>query len=323
MTVRTRFAPSPTGDLHLGGAWTALASWVVARRWASVPDGANGSGRASGSDGASVGSSTLRFEDLDVARVVTGSRERIEDDLRWLGLDWDEEAVLQSERGALYEEAVATLAARGLVYPCDCSRAEIARAASAPHEGEEAVYPGFCRDRDPARPMKRPPALRVRVPEEVVAYEDGAVGLVTQDLAREVGDFVLRRGDGVFAYQLAVVVDDAAMRITDVVRGADLVGSTPRQIWLGRALGVTPPRYVHVPLVVAPGGARLEKRTPGATVRALRDAGVSAPSVVAALAEGLGLWPDRTPASATDVARAACGHPIAWRRGPWSIPVEW
>ncbi len=310
MTVRTRFAPSPTGDLHLGGAWTALASWVVARRSPSASGGADGA-------------STLRVEDLDVARVVAGSRARIEDDLRWLGLDWDEEAVVQSERRALYEQAVATLAARGLVYPCDCSRTEIARVASAPHEGEEAVYPGFCRDRDPARPMKRPPALRVRVPEEAVAYEDGAVGLVTQDLAREVGDFVLRRGDGVFAYQLAVVVDDAAMRITDVVRGADLVGSTPRQIWLARALGVTPPRYVHVPLVVAPDGARLEKRTPGATVRSLRDAGVSARSVVAALAEGLGLWPDRTPASAIDVARAASGHAIAWPRGPWSIPAGW
>jgi glutamyl-tRNA synthetase len=314
VTVRTRFAPSPTGDLHLGGAWTALASWVVARRSACAPGG---------TDGTSPGASTLRFEDLDVARVVSGSRARIEDDLGWLGLDWDEEPVLQSEQSALYERAVATLAAQGRVYPCDCSRAEIARAASAPHEGEEAVYPGFCRDRDPARPMKRPPALRVRVPDEVVSYEDGAVGLVSQDLARDVGDFVLRRGDGVFAYQLAVVVDDAAMRISDVVRGADLVGSTPRQIWLARALGVTPPRYVHVPLVVAPDGARLEKRTAGATVRALRDAGVSARSVVGALAEGLGLWPHRTPASAIEVARAASGHPIAWRRGPWSFPAVW
>jgi glutamyl-tRNA synthetase len=304
VTVRTRFAPSPTGDLHLGGAWTALASWVVARR---APEGA----------------SLLRFEDLDLARVVPGSRGRIEEDLLWLGLDWDEAPVAQSERSAHYEQAVATLAARGLVYPCDCSRAEIARAASAPHEGEEAVYPGFCRDRDPSRPMKRPPAIRVRAPDEIVAYEDGAVGRVTQDLAREVGDFVLRRGDGVFAYQLAVVVDDAAMGVTDVVRGADLVASTPRQIWLARALGLPSPRYVHVPLVVAPDGTRLEKRTHGATVRALRDAGVPARTILGALARGLGLSPGDAPASAIDIARASAGRTIEWARSPWPIPGAW
>jgi glutamyl-tRNA synthetase len=304
VTVRTRFAPSPTGDLHLGGAWTALASWVVARR---SPGGA----------------SLLRFEDLDRARAVPGSRARIEEDLLWLGLDWDEEPVEQSGRSSLYERAVATLAARGLVYPCDCSRAEIARAASAPHEGEEALYPGFCRDRDPSRPMKRPPAIRVRAPAEVIAYEDGAVGRVTQDLAREVGDFVLRRGDGVFAYQLAVVVDDAAMGVTDVVRGADLVASTPRQIWLAQVLGLPLPRYVHVPLVVAPDGTRLEKRTHGATVRALRDAAVPATAVLGALARGLGLQPGGAPASAIDIARASAGEPIEWARSPWPIPVAW
>ena len=227
MAVRTRFAPSPTGDLHLGGAWTALASWVVARREAG-------------------GRCVLRVEDLDPPRVVAGSEARIAEDLRWLGLGWDEEAPRQSVRTAAYEAALAKLAAAGLVYPCDCSRAEIARAASAPHAGEETVYPGTCREADPGREMKRAPALRVRVPDAVVAYEDEAVGHVEQNLRREVGDFVLRRGDGVFAYQLAVVVDDAAQGITDVVRGADLVSSTPRQIWLGRALGLPVPRFTHV-----------------------------------------------------------------------------
>ena len=304
MTVRTRFAPSPTGDLHLGGAWTALASWVVARRAGGV--------------------CTLRVEDLDAARARAGSRERIEEDLLWLGLDWDEEPVLQSERGSLYEGAVTTLEAQGLVYPCDCSRAEIARAASAPHEGEEAVYPGFCRDRDPSRSMKRPPALRVRAADEVVAYDDGAVGPVAQHLARDVGDFVLRRGDGVFAYQLAAVVDDAAMGITDVVRGADLVGSTPRQIGLARALGIPSRRYVHVPLVVGPDGSRLEKRTPRATVRALREAGVTAPSIVGVLAHGLGLTSSRDPISAIDLARSFdAARPIAWSRDRWPIPTAW
>src|SRR5262249_12879359 len=152
-------------------------------------------------------SHVLRVEDLDTPRVVSGSEARILDDLRWLGLDWDEGPVRQSTRSARYEEAIATLAARGLVYPCDCSRAEIACVASAPDPGEAAVCPGLCRDLDAARPMKRPPALRVRVPDEAIAYVDAVVGPVTQNLAREVGDFVLRRGDGVFAYQLAVVVD--------------------------------------------------------------------------------------------------------------------
>src|SRR5258708_1442103 len=180
--VRTRFAPSPTGDLHLGGAWTALASWVLARR--------------------AGGTHVLRIEDIDTPRVVAGSQARIEGDLRWLGLDWDEGPLRQSERGASYEAAIAKLAARGLVYPCDCSRAEIARAASAPHPGEEAAYPGLCRDLDPARPMKRAPALRVRVPDEEVAFEDAVVGVVAQNLARDVGDFVLRRGGGGVSDQL-------------------------------------------------------------------------------------------------------------------------
>jgi glutamyl-tRNA synthetase len=302
VTTRTRFAPSPTGDLHLGGAWSALASWVLARR--------------------AGGACVLRVEDIDRPRVVRGSEERIEADLRWLGLDWDEGPFLQSKRGALYEGAIARLVADGLAYPCDCSRAEIARIASAPHQGEEVTYPGLCRDRDPARAMKRPPALRVRVPDEVIAYEDIVVGTVTQNLAREVGDFVLRRGDGVLAYQLAVGVDDVAMRITEVVRGADLLASTPRQIWLARVLGARPPRYAHVPLVVASDGARLEKRTPGSIVRDLREAGIAASRVVGELAHGLGLVPTSAPTSALAVAHACVGREIGWRREPWAIPAS-
>jgi glutamyl-tRNA synthetase len=300
---RTRFAPSPTGDLHLGGAWTALASWVTARR--------------------AGGAFVLRIEDLDTARNVPGSEQKIEEDLRWLGLDWVGEPVRQSARLPRYEQALATLAAHGLVYPCDCSRAEIAASASAPHEGEETRYPGLCRDRDPARPMKRPPAMRVRVPEGVTAYDDACVGRVVQDLALEVGDFVLRRGDGVMAYQLAVIVDDATMGVTHVVRGADLVGSTPRQLWLARCLALKPPCYAHVPLVLAPDGKRLEKRTQGATVRALREAGVSAPAVIGALAHGLGLAATGAPASAFDIAAAAARGPLSWSTRPWPIPTRW
>lgn len=303
MTARTRFAPSPTGDLHLGGVWTALASWVLARKRG--------------------GQCLLRVEDLDPPRVVEGADARIEDDLRWLGFDWDGGAVRQSERGAAYQSAIEILAGRGMVYPCDCSRAEIARVASAPHPGEESVYPGTCRDRDPSRKMKRPPSLRVRVPDEIVRYEDTIAGPVEQNLERAVGDFVLRRADGVFAYQLAVVVDDAAAGITEVVRGADLIASAPRQIWLMRALGAAPPRYAHVPLVVSRDGMRLEKRNAAATVRTLRGEGVAATRIIGRLAQGLGLAATDAPATPHDIARGCADRAVVWRRDPWPVPSQW
>jgi glutamyl-tRNA synthetase len=168
--------------------------------------------------------------------------------------------------------------------------------------------------------MRRQPALRARVPNGAVAYEDAIVGLVTQNLARAVGDFVLRRSNGVFAYQLACVVDDLAMGITDVVRGADLVASTPRQIWLAGMLDAAPPRYAHVPLVVAPGGARLEKRNRGATVRELRQAGLSPEHVLGELAFGLGLATAPVPTTAGAIAEAHRERgPIPWRREAWTI----
>ena len=300
MPVRTRFAPSPTGDLHLGGAWTAVASWVWARR--------------------EGGEHLLRVEDLDPPRVVRGSEARILDDLRWLGLDWDGPVVRQSERSSFYEQAIATLGREGLVYPCDCSRAEIAMVASAPHGGEDVVYPGTCRDKPPGRGMRRTPSLRVRVPDETVAFDDLILGHIEQNLARDVGDFVVRRGDGAFAYQLAVVLDDVATRVTHVVRGADLASSTPRQIWLARVLGAEAPRYAHVPLVVAPDGLRLEKRTPRSTVRELREARIAPERIVGELAFGLGLAPSEDPVTPRELARASAGRDIAWRREPWPIP---
>jgi len=254
-TTRTRFAPSPTGDLHVGGALCALASHAIAR-----------------ADG---GTFVVRMEDLDPPRVVAGSAERILDDLAWLGLEGDEgpraggpcAPYVQSARFSLYAGALAELEAAGLTYLCDCSRAEISRVASAPHEGEDAVYPGTCRAADPSRAMRRPPAVRFR---------GGA----------DVDDFVLRRGDGVFSYQLAVSVDDLAMAIACVVRGADLAPSTPRQLAIMRALGAREdevPRYVHLPLVRDARGERISKRTAGARVRALREGGVSAREVLDAL----------------------------------------
>ncbi|WP_394833802.1 tRNA glutamyl-Q(34) synthetase GluQRS [Pendulispora rubella] len=300
-SIVTRFAPSPTGDLHLGGAYVALASWWLARR-------------------APAGRYLLRMEDIDAPRVVAGSSERIVTDLGWLGLAWDEGMVAQSERLHLYAAAIDALTARGLVYPCDCSRADIARVASAPHAGEETVYPGLCRDRDPGRAMKRAPALRVRVPDEEISFDDGVAGRFVQNCARDVGDFVLRRGDGVYAYQLVVVVDDLDMGVTDVVRGADLLASTPRQIFLARMLGAEAPRYHHVPLVVDAHGERLAKRTPGAHVRALQEAGIPPEEILGELAYALGITPSNAPCSLGDLlastAPQLAPHPLR-------IPPRW
>ena len=308
MRIRTRFAPSPTGDLHVGSAWTALAAWAMARRANGTPL------RVS----AERGSFVVRVEDLDPPRTVRGATARILDDLRWLGLSWDEGPdeggpcgpYTQSERATIYQAALDLLAARDLTYPCDCSRAEIALAASAPHVGEETVYPGTCRDKDRARTFKRAPATRLRIPsDDRISIVDGIMGPFAQELGRDVGDFVLRRADGVFAYQLAVIVDDLAMGITDVVRGCDLLPSTPRQILLARLLDAEDrvPRFWHLPLVVGTDGARLAKRTPGGSVRALREGGIAPQAIVDALSEGLGLN----------------AEPIQWPREPWPIPAAW
>jgi glutamyl-tRNA synthetase len=247
----------------------------------------------------------LRVEDLDGPRVVAGAEARQLDDLRWLGLDWDEGPDIggayapyrQSERLATYADAAARLQSAGLAYPCDCSRAEIARVASAPHGDDGPRYPGTCRDRDPAaHPWRRPPALRLRVPPGTVTVDDALAGRVVEDVAATVGDFVLRRGDGVYAYQLAVVVDDLAMGITEVVRGHDLLASAARQVLLARLLRGAPPSFAHVPLVVGSDGARLAKRARGVTLRDLRADGETPARVLRRLAQLLDLGPGDTPA---------------------------
>jgi len=291
-TYRGRFAPSPTGDLHLGSAATALVTWLAART--------------------SGGELVLRIEDIDRPRVVEGAAERQMEDLRWLGLDWDEGPDVggprgpyrQSERGDHYLEALEALSRRGLTYLCDCSRAEIARAASAPHPGEEGPrYPGTCRGLGPsARTFRRPPAVRLAVPAREVVVRDRWQGEVRQDVAASVGDFVLARGDGIWAYQLAVVVDDLAMGITEVVRGADLLGSAPRQVLLAELLGERAPCFAHVPLVVAADGERLAKRGGGTSLREQRDAGRSPAQVVCELARLLGLVDRDDPRAAIPLA---------------------
>lgn len=299
----TRFAPSPTGDLHVGGAWTALASWAYAR--------------------AHGGRCILRVEDIDTPRVVRGSAERIIEDLARLGFDWDGPTIVQSERTAIYEAAIAKLD----TYPCDCSRAEIARAASAPHAGEEVRYPGTCRDLDPRREMKRAPAVRLRVPAGArIEFTDLLRGHVAEDVGDASGDFVLRRGDGVFAYQLVVAVDDSAESLTHVLRADDLLGSTARQILLQRMLGAEHvPTYGHLPLVLAAGGERLAKRNGGTTIRELvagdgARAPVSPAQILGALARGLGLSKRDGPLTPQEVA-ASLEPPSRWRRDPWSFDL--
>ncbi len=260
-----RFAPSPTGLLHAGSLVAALASWLDAR--------------------AHGGAWLVRIEDLDTPRNVAGATDAIVAQLDRLGLRADGAIVRQSERTALYEAALQRLVAVGRAYPCACSRRDLALAAAAPAgdvASGERVYPGTCRNGLGGKAAR---SIRLRVEsspgsgDAVVAWHDRRLGAQQEDVARAVGDFVLQRADGVFAYQLAVVVDDAAQGVTDVVRGEDLAASTARQIVLQRALGLPTPRYLHVPLVVGPDGSKLSKQTGaqpldlGDPVAALRAAG--------------------------------------------------
>ncbi|MCL6636952.1 MAG: tRNA glutamyl-Q(34) synthetase GluQRS [Alicyclobacillus sp.] len=282
--VRGRFAPSPTGWLHLGHAWTALLAWLQVRQ--------------------AGGEFVLRIEDVDTGRSRLSYVPSILNDLRWLGLDWDEGPdcggpygpYLQSQRFPLYRQALRRLAQNGRLYPCFCSRAQV-QAASAPHglTGEGPVYPGTCRQLTPQqralRARTKRPALRFAVPPEPLCFPDLVHGEQCF-LPGAGGDFVVQRADGLYAYQLAVVVDDLHMRISHVLRGADLLDSTPRQIWLYQALGGQPPQFAHVPLLLAPDGTRLSKRHGSLTLRQWRAAGGSSPRLVGWLAYLAG-WLER------------------------------
>ncbi len=283
--VKGRFAPSPSGRLHLGNVLCCLLAWLSARQ--------------------KGGQVLLRVEDLDTARCPRRHALQLEEDLRWLGLHWDEGPgsaggpYYQSQRTDLYQAALDRLMERGLVYPCFCTRAEL-HAASAPHRGDgRAVYPGTCRRLTAAQAAARgrPPALRLRVPAEDWSFADGHMGVYTENLAADCGDFLLRRSDGLFAYQLAVVVDDAAMGVTEVVRGADLLSSTPRQLYLYHLLGLTPPAFCHFPLLLAPDGRRLSKRDGDAGLDSLRDR-VSPEALLGKLAYLAGFHPSAAPRTA-------------------------
>ncbi|MBL8753522.1 MAG: tRNA glutamyl-Q(34) synthetase GluQRS [Planctomycetes bacterium] len=280
-----RLAPSPTGALHLGNARTFLLAWLSVR--------------------SRGGTLLLRLEDIDGPRIKAGAAQQTIDDLRWLGLDWDGEVVVQSERLLRYQAAAAQLVAGGHAYPCVCTRSEIDAAASAPHEaGDDGpVYPGTCRGRFADLAVAkvatgRDAALRFRVDVDAVPFVDGFAG---PQAGKVRGDFVVQKRDGGPAYQLAVVVDDAAQGVTEVVRAADLLPSTPRQLLVYRALGLTPPTFVHVPLVVGADGLRLAKRHGDTSLRHFRERGVRAEQVVGYLAYLCGLRPRGGPCLPRDL----------------------
>jgi glutamyl-tRNA synthetase len=269
-----RYAPSPTGELHLGNLRTALIAWLAAR-----------------SQGARF---LLRIEDLDRERSREHFLDSQLDDLRALGIDWDEPGQLmrQSERDGVYADAIAKLRADGLVYECFCSRREIREAPSAPHgELPEGSYPGTCRELSAAERAEReaagrPAALRVRAAGERFSFRDRLGG----ERSGGTDDFVVRRGDGTYAYNLAVSVDDAAQGIGEVVRGRDLLDSTPRQLWVAERLGLAAPAsWVHVPLVLGDDGSRLAKRHGAVTLSERRQLGESPAATLALLAHSLGL----------------------------------
>jgi glutamyl-tRNA synthetase len=294
--LRGRFAPTPSGLIHIGNARTALLAWLQAR--------------------SAGGAFILRTEDIDEPRSRPDYARRILEDLRWLGLDWDEGPdvggphvpYVQSERKELYLDALAKLKKLGMVYPCYCSRTELMAVASAPHglASEGPAYPGTCRGLTPdeveMRAKQKSPSLRFAVPEMPLTYRDETAGLQSFPPGSG-GDFIVLRADGIFAYQLAVVVDDAAMGVTHVVRGFDLLDSTPRQIWLYEALCLPVPQFAHVPLLFGPDGKRLSKRHGAVTLAAIRETGTSPELLTGFLAYWSGLIERPEPVKPAELVR--------------------
>ncbi len=291
--TRTRLAPSPTGALHLGNARTFLLTWLYAR-----------------SQGEEL---VFRMEDLDGPRIKAGAADQALADLRWLGVEWDGEVLLQSTRADAHADALSRLSAAGLVYPCVCTRKEIETARSAPHQDEaNPAYPGTCRDRfanaaEAQAATGRQPAWRFRTePGVSVEFEDDLRGVERGVPSETDGDFVVAKKTGEAAYQLAVVVDDAFQHVTHVIRGDDLVPSTPLQLLLYSALGLEPPRFSHLPLVRGEDGRRLAKRHGDTRIATYRDAGVLPERVLGLLAHWSGLGP-REAVTAEALRARGCG----------------
>ena len=279
-----RFAPTPSGRMHLGNLFAAMLAWASVRH--------------------AGGRIILRIEDLDTERCTVAFADLVKSDLEWLGLDWDEETPPQRDRNDAYAAALKQLEEQGLVYPCWCTRG-LLHAASAPHaEDGHSVYPGFCRnwsaeERDER--AGRPASTRLLVPDETVSFIDGLQGPYSENLARDCGDFVVRKADGGWAYQLAVVVDDIASGVTEVVRGRDLLSSVPRQLYLYRLLQAEPPEYWHVPLLLGPEGRRLSKRDRDLDVGLLRER-LGPEQLLGRLAHIAGLTDEYRPLTAAELA---------------------
>ena len=277
--ITGRFAPSPTGRMHLGNVFSALLSWLSAKskegRW------------------------LLRIEDIDPQRSHMEYAKLLMDDLQWLGLTWDGEPVFQSQRSDIYEHYYQLLQQKGLTYPCYCTRADLL-ATQAPHECDgRVVYPGTCRPKKVEGERwsveeKGPAATRLIVADENISFADGHYGIQSVNMAQQVGDYIIRRKDGAWAYQLAVVVDDGLMGINEVVRGRDLLLSSPQQISLSRILGFTPPQFIHLPLLINEAGQRLSKRDKSLDMGVLRQQH-TAPEIIGQLAFYAGLLPDPQP----------------------------
>lgn len=247
--VLGRFAPTPSGRMHLGNMFAFLMAWLGAK--------------------AEGGRILLRMEDLDTLRCSAEYADLIRGDLEWLGLEWDRETPPQSSRSEAYRAALDSLTERGLTFPCWCTRGEL-NIVNAPHASDgHPIYPGTCRGLTEPKPGKA--AYRLKVPDEEITFTDGLCGPYRENLMRECGDFVLRRADGVFVYQLAVTVDDGEAGVTQVVRGRDLISSTPRQLYLQRLLGYPPPEYYHLPILTDAEGEKLSKRDRALDMGALRE----------------------------------------------------
>ena len=305
-----RFAPTPSGRMHLGNILCAMLSWLSVR--------------------SKGGRYILRIEDLDAERCPRRLADQIEDDLRWFGLDWDEggsdggDAWYQSCRTPIYEHYEEILRGRGLLYPCFCSRAEL-HAAQAPHRSDGTyVYAGTCRnlteEQIREKRKQRGAATRLIVPDETIRFTDGCQGDYEENLARDCGDFIVRRSDGVFAYQLAVVADDGEMGVTEVVRGQDLIGSTARQIYLYRLFGFPVPQFYHIPLLTAPDGRRLSKREKDLDLGVLRGVFGTPEPIIGMMAQACGLRETAQPVTLAELA-----EDFDWARIPThdiALPLE-
>ena len=278
-----RFAPTPSGRMHLGNVFAALIAWLSVK--------------------SRGGALILRMEDLDTLRTSEEFAEILRQDLLWLGLSWDAETAPQSQRSAVYDQYFAQLEELGLLYPCYCTRSQL-HSVNAPHLSDGTyVYPGTCRNLTEAEKaaFDRAPAWRVKVPDKDYALTDLCQGEFTQNLSADCGDFVVRRADGVYVYQLAVTVDDGEAGVTEVVRGVDLLGSAPRQMYLQELFGFATPTYGHVPLLVARDGRRLSKRDKDLDLSALR-LHKKPEEIIGALAHSSGLLSHYEPISAKELA---------------------